>query len=49
VGDKEVFQCERSIVRTRIVKTEEGNLMELVRLDNYRNIIPDARGIGEIA
>jgi ASC-1-like (ASCH) protein len=41
-GDKAVFQCGRNILRGIIAKKEQGNLTDVLRQDNYKNIIPIA-------
>jgi len=41
-GNTAVFQCGRKTLRKKIVRREEGNLTELIRQDNYKNIIPSA-------
>ena len=42
IGDVAVFQCGRNISRRKIIKREEGNLTDVLRKDNYKNIIPSA-------
>jgi len=46
-GDNAVFQCGRNILRRKIVKIEEGNLIDVLREDNYKNIIPSANTLEE--
>jgi len=38
-GDVAVFQCGKNILRRKIVKREEGKLTDVLRRDNYKNII----------
>ncbi len=42
-GDEAVFQYGRKILRGKITKREEGSLTEILRNDNYKNIIPTAK------
>jgi len=46
-GDNAVFQCGRYILRGIIVKKEEGSLTDVLRQENYRNIIPSANNLEE--
>jgi len=46
-GDNAVFQCGRNILRRKIIKKEEGNLTDVLRQDNYKNIIPSANTLEE--
>ena len=46
-GDVAVFQCGRNILRRKIIKREKGNLKDVLRKDNYRNIIPSANTLEE--
>jgi len=46
-GDNAVFQCGRNIIREKIFKKEEGSLTEVLRQDNYKNIIPIAHSLEE--
>ena len=46
-GDIAVFQCARNILRGKIIKREEGNLTDVLRKDNYKNIIPSADTLEE--
>ncbi len=41
-GDFAVFQCGPRILRLKILKRESGKLNEVMRLDNYRQVIPSA-------
>jgi len=38
-GDETVFQCGRNILRRKIIGREEGNLIDVLRKGNYKNII----------
>ena len=42
-----IFQCGRNILRRKIIKKEEGNLTDILRKDNYKNIIPSASTLEE--
>ena len=44
-GDFALFQCGPHILRFIIVKREVGTLGDIVRLDNYLQIIPTAADI----
>jgi len=46
-GDNAVFQCGRNILRGKIVKREEGSLSDVLRQDNYKNIIPSALALDD--
>jgi hypothetical protein len=46
-GIEAVFQCGRKIIKGRIVTKEEGILSEILRLDNYKSIVPIARTVEE--
>ncbi len=41
-GEFAVYLSGRNVLRMKITKREEGRLEEVVRLDNYRLIIPSA-------
>ena len=41
-GEIAVFQSGRKILRLKIVKTECGKLTEILRLDNFKAVIPSA-------
>jgi ASC-1-like (ASCH) protein len=41
-GEFAVFQCGQNILRLKIVKRDFGKLGDVVRLDNYLQIIPTA-------
>jgi len=45
--DDAVFQCGGNILRGNIFKRKEGSLTDVLRLDNYRNIIPSAQSLEE--
>jgi ASC-1-like (ASCH) protein len=45
--DKTVFQCGRIILRGTIVRKEQGSLTDVLRQDNYKNIIPSANNLDE--
>jgi ASC-1-like (ASCH) protein len=47
IGDVAVFQSGRNILRGIIVKKEEGSLTDVLREDNYKNIIPSANTLEE--
>jgi len=44
-GDKAVFQCGRNILRGIIVKKEECSKTDVLRQNNYKNIIPSANNL----
>ena len=46
-GDVAVFQCVRKSLRRRIIKKEEGNLTDVLRQDNFKNIIPSVNTLEE--
>jgi len=46
-GEKAVFQCGREILRARIVKTQEGNLQDILTVSNYKQIISLATDLEE--
>jgi ASC-1-like (ASCH) protein len=39
-GDDAVFQCGKKVLRGKITKKEEGSLTDILRQDNYKNIVP---------
>jgi ASC-1-like (ASCH) protein len=41
-GEIAVFQSGPRTLRLRIVKTENGELLDILRLDNFKAIIPSA-------
>lgn len=44
-GDIAVFQCGSSHLRLPIIKRETGKLTEVIRKDNYRQVIPTAESL----
>ena len=44
-GEVAVFQCGDSYLRFPIVKKETGKLTEIIRPDNYKQIIPTAQSL----
>ncbi len=44
-GDEAVFRYGRKTLRGKITKREEGILTEILREDNYKNIIPIAKSL----
>jgi len=42
LGEIAVFQSGSSILRLKIVKTECGRLTDILRLDNFKAVIPSA-------
>jgi len=46
-GDEAVFQCGKNILRRKIIKREEGNLTDVLRQDNYKNVICQANTLEE--
>ena len=47
LGEIAVFQSGSSILRLKIVKTECGHLTEILRLDNFKAVIPSAAILGD--
>jgi len=47
VGDQAVFQCGRNILRGKIVRRNEGNLLTLLQSLNFKQIIPTAYNVEE--
>ena len=41
-GDIAVFQSGSNVLRLRIVKTESGELTDILRSDNFKSVIPSA-------
>jgi ASC-1-like (ASCH) protein len=41
-GETAVFEAGRHVLRLKIVKKESGSLMDLVRSDNFKQVIPSA-------
>jgi ASC-1-like (ASCH) protein len=46
-GEIAVFQSGSQILRLKIVKTECGQLTDILRLDNFKTIIPSAAVLEE--
>ena len=46
-GEIAVFQSGSSILRLKIVKTECGQLTDILRSDNYKAVIPSAVVLGD--
>ena len=46
-GEVAVYLSGRKVLRMRIVKRETGKLGEVVRVDNYRLVIPSAVAIDD--
>lgn len=46
-GEIAVFQSGRRNLRFRIVKKETGALREVIRLENYKQVIPIAENVEE--
>lgn len=46
-GSNAVFQCGKHIIRGRIIKKEEGSLTDVLKQDNYKNIVPSAQSLEE--
>ena len=46
-GENIVFQSGPKTLRFKIVKRESGRLLEILRLDNYNQVIPSAVGLSE--
>jgi len=46
-GEIAVFQSGSSILRLKIVKTECGQLTDILRLDNFKAVIPSATVLGD--
>jgi hypothetical protein len=47
LGEIAVFQSGPRILRLKIVKTECGQLMDILRLDNFKAVIPSAEVLGD--
>ena len=47
IGDVAVFQCGMEFLKRKIIKGEEGYLTDVLRKDNYRNIISSANTLKE--
>ncbi|HEX7483483.1 MAG TPA: hypothetical protein VF350_08450 [Candidatus Bathyarchaeia archaeon] len=46
-GEIAVFQSGSRILRLKIVKTESGQLKDILRLDNFKEVIPSAAVLGD--
>jgi hypothetical protein len=46
-GEIATFQSGPHALKLRIVKSESGRLTEVIRSDNYRQVIPSAAGLGD--
>ncbi len=46
-GDDAVFQCGPQVLRLRITDKESGMLSDVVRLDNFKRVIPSADSLEE--
>jgi hypothetical protein len=46
-GEIAVFQSGPNILRLKIVKTECGQLTDILRLDNFKAVIPSAEVLGD--
>ena len=46
-GEIAVFQSGPNILRLKIVKTECGQLTDILRLDNFKEVIPSAVVLGD--
>jgi ASC-1-like (ASCH) protein len=46
-GEIAVYLSGRSVLRMKITKREIGKIEEVVRLDNFRLVIPSAATVGE--
>jgi hypothetical protein len=46
-GEMAVFQSGPNVLRLKIVKKESGSLLAVLRLDNYREVIPSALLLGD--
>ena len=47
LGEIAVFQSGSRILRLKIVKTECGLLTDILRLDNFKAVIPSATVLGD--
>ncbi len=41
-GDIAVFQCGPNVFRLKIEKRESGQLLDMLRIDNFRLVVPSA-------
>lgn len=46
-GEIAVFEAGPHVLRLRIARRESGRLTDLVRLDNYRQVIPSAQTLDD--
>ena len=46
-GEIAVFQSGSRILRLKILKTERGQLTDILRLDNFKAVIPSATVLGD--
>jgi ASC-1-like (ASCH) protein len=46
-GELAVYLSGRKVLRMRILKREAGKLIEVVRSDNYRSVVPSALTLQE--
>ena len=46
-GEIVVFQSGHRTLRLQIVKTESGSLSDILRLDNFKAVIPSAGELGD--
>jgi ASC-1-like (ASCH) protein len=47
MGDVAVFACGPRLLKLRIVGTQTGKLTEVIRADNFRQVIPAATTLDE--
>jgi len=47
LGEKAVFQCGNRYARPRILKRVTGTLNQIITIDNYKQIVPSAKSVGE--
>jgi len=46
-GEIAVFQSGPNVLRVKIVKTESGQLTDVLRSDNFRAVVPSAAVLGD--
>ena len=46
-GEIAVFQSGPNVLRLKVVKTESGQLTDVLRSDNFRAVIPSAMVLGD--
>jgi ASC-1-like (ASCH) protein len=46
-GDVAVFACGAQLLKLRIVGRQTGKLIEVIRVDNFRQVIPSATSLDE--